>query len=440
MTDNIESNEFSIVSNWDRSFVPAGNDSERNLLIEIKAPGVKATESKRRPMNIALVIDRSGSMQGRPLEAARMAAREVVEALAETDRLSIVIFDDEVETLVEASAMDSEGKLQATRQIERISSGGTTDLSAGWFEGARCVAGSIKLMKSADHRVIVLSDGHANRGIHDPEELHQHASELAKRGVKTSAVGIGSGYSPLQLDALVEGGQGRLHDAGSGNDIIEVVTGELLELKSMSALDVAVAIECPVGVTIETMNRSRIERSHGIQSIRLGDLVASGTRSLAVRASIPAMEVGVQLPFKITVDWTDIREAPQKKRKAIHSVIEVVPVEKAASEEVDKEMLSKIALIWETGLVYQSTILNERHDFVGAGHVFEANQMYFKDLVSSLEDSEDRLNRFRLAGERVKQRWDGRSKRQVMTRSKKSMLMEKDHRRDGDKSWDDFLE
>lgn len=75
-------------------------------------------DSERRPMSIALVIDRSASMRGSPLEAARIAAREVVETLDKNDRLSIIIFDHEVDTLVEASPMDAAGKFQAIRQIE----------------------------------------------------------------------------------------------------------------------------------------------------------------------------------------------------------------------------------------------------------------------------------------------------------------------------------
>ena len=78
--------------------------------------------------------------------------------------------------------------------------------------------------------VVLLSDGHANEGIVDPSSLRSHADEMASRGVTTSAVGVGNGYSPLQLEALSEGGLGRLHDAGTPDEMIETILGELGEV------------------------------------------------------------------------------------------------------------------------------------------------------------------------------------------------------------------
>jgi uncharacterized protein YegL len=434
------SNKLSVRARWDRRLVPENESCERNLLIDITSPQSAGETRDRAPMNIALVIDRSGSMRGMQMEAARVAAREVIKALNDDDRASVVIFDNEVSTLVEASAMDRNGKQKAIRAIDGIHSRGMTNLSAGWFEGARCVATSLEHMEIADGRIIILSDGHANEGICEPEELQKHAAELAQRGIKTSAVGIGAGYSPLQLDALVEGGQGRLHDAESSEDIVNVVLGELLELQQITVTNVSAVIECPVGTTMETMSRSRIEHSTGFQSIQLGDLSSGATREIAIRVIVPATAIGVALPFRISVDWTDAMNSAIRKREAIVSTLEVVPIEKSAAEQIDVELLGKFAAIWETGLVYQSVILNERHDFEAASAVFDTSRDYYECLTSVLPDSEDRMDRFTRANDRVKSRWDGRSKRQVYARSKKTMLTERDHRTDGDKSWDEFLD
>lgn len=434
------SNDLKVTAYWDRKLVPADKNCERNLLLNIEAPRDKIKKSNRTPLSIALVIDRSGSMRGMQIEAAKTAAQEVVESLNEHDRVSIVTFDQEVETLVESTSMTTRGKRIAVEKISGIFSRGMTNLSAGWFEGARCVATSLHGMEHADGRVIVLSDGHANEGICDTEELHKHAAELAQRGIKTSAVGIGAGYSPLQLDALVEGGQGRLHDAETCEDIVNVVNGELLELKRITAADVSVAIETPVGVSMETMSRSRIEHASGFQTLKIGDLGEGKKRSIAIKVMVPSTPSGTKLPFKITADWTDMTDSAVQKRETTNTLLEVVPRGEAMTEIADTEILGAFATIWETGLVYQSLIHNERHDYTAATSVFDSNRDYFEGLVSELDDSNERLGRFIRATDRVKNRWDGRSKRQVFARSKKSMLMEKDHRSDGDMSWDKFID
>ena len=218
--------KIQVQARWDKDVIPAGESSTRHLLLEVIAPEQEETGLEKSPVNLALVIDRSGSMGHGSLEAACQAARSIAESLEETDRLSIVTFDHQAEVLLEALAMDAEGRRLATEGISRIHTGGCTDLSRGWFEGARCVANLIDTGEASEGRVLILSDGHANEGICDPVALLEHAREMAQRGVMTSAVGIGAGYSPLQLDALAEGGRGRLHDAESPQDIVDVVTGE----------------------------------------------------------------------------------------------------------------------------------------------------------------------------------------------------------------------
>lgn len=183
-------------------------------MAEIQADQKKiAGSASRVPLNLALVIDASGSMEGPPLAAATQAAVGVTKSLEEEDRLSIVSFASEMIVHLEATAMDSRGKAQAKSVLKELATRGSTNLAAGWTFGCECVAKEMASRGLASGRVILLSDGHANEGIVDPLQLREIADNLRRRGVFTSTVGIGDGYSEDQLQVIAEHGGGRLHDA-----------------------------------------------------------------------------------------------------------------------------------------------------------------------------------------------------------------------------------
>ena len=169
--------------------------SMRYLSCTVKTPEVKQEQSQDQHLNLALVIDASGSMQGYPLQAACNTAIELVKMLHSGDYLSIVSFANDFITHLDSTRMDEEGKWEAERRILQIASRGATDLAGGWFEGARLLTGVMEEDPSLSNHIILLSDGHANRGILEPDILATHAGEMRDRGIYTTTVGIGDDYS-----------------------------------------------------------------------------------------------------------------------------------------------------------------------------------------------------------------------------------------------------
>ena len=437
MTDN---KQLAIEARWDRDLVPAGMSCQRNLLLEIMAPPASEDPEPGQPVNLSLVIDRSSSMSRFRLDAAKSAAAGIIERLGNRDRLSLVTFDDVVETLVDGIAMDETGKREAFYLLEQVFARGTTDLGAGWFEGARCAASLLESGKFSDGNVLILSDGQANRGICDPEKLQLHANELSGRGIKTSAIGIGEGYSPLQLDALAEGGGGRLHDAESTDDIIEVVQGELGELHNLTARDVHLTIECPEGINLELLTRSKVIHEGNRYSVRIGDLGADAKSPVAIRADVPAFKNMEFLPFKIEIEWLRSSKQQIPGRVSIDTPLRVVPTAEAEAQVADGEIVEHVATLWESVLAYRSIRMNERRDFAGANGLYEQTLDSYRDLVSPLDDAEERLSRVMNTRAKVSRQWDGRTKRQAYTLSKKSIMAERDLRRKVQGDWHDYLD
>jgi len=116
----------------------AGHDNELDVLVRVQAPDAPAEQPQRNPLHLALVIDRSGSMSGQPLDEAKRCAEFVLDGLQATDRLSVVVYDDHVQTLVPTTTLHD--KEFARRAIRGIDSGGSTDLHGGWFQGAETLA------------------------------------------------------------------------------------------------------------------------------------------------------------------------------------------------------------------------------------------------------------------------------------------------------------
>jgi Ca-activated chloride channel family protein len=92
------------------------------------------------PVNVALVIDRSGSMGGQKIRLARDAATQAIRMLRQEDRFSVVVYDDIADVLVASTQATAEAREEAIRRIEGVESRGSTDLGSGWLKGCEQVA------------------------------------------------------------------------------------------------------------------------------------------------------------------------------------------------------------------------------------------------------------------------------------------------------------
>ena len=434
MTDKTD---IKIETRWDKDVVPADKAKKRGLLIDIVGIGEKRSE--RRPINLSLVIDRSGSMNGGKIEAAKEAAKGVVERLGEEDVLSVVDFDSEISTLVNGIRLTRDGKREAIDAINRLHARGTTNLAGGWLEGATRAAQAMDKMDFKTGHVVLLSDGHANVGIEDPATLQAHADEMASRGVTTSTVGVGNDYSPLQLEALSEGGLGRLHDAATPEDMIETILGELGEVVSVVATDVKVSLRWSRALRTELLADYRTTYEGNAMTVRLGQLLGGARRALPLMIDVPALPMGEVMKVKIAVTGKhpDSGDAIQMVTSTA-KLVAVSPAESLAVDR-DRDVAERIARLWESTMGLDAMRLNERGDFIAASsRVREAGADLALYAAGTAVEGSIRHN-LRAAEQKVSRKWDGRSKRESMTAAKKFSKGEQDHRSDPKGDWSDHL-
>ena len=433
-------NNINLKLSWDKDVIPAKIKTERSLLIELQANNSSKIEKKeRQAVNLALVIDRSGSMQGSPIEAAKSAAIQIAEKLNSQDRLSIVTFDSEIDTLFSNVQMNEQGSSYAKALIREVYARGSTNLSGGWFEGAKCVTKAIDEGTFKNGFVMVLSDGMANQGIENPNELHMHASELASRGIQTSSIGIGAHYSPLQLDALAEGGRGRLHHTETDDDIIDVVLGELGEIGNTVAKNIKLNIHHPESVELKCLSKMKFIRSGNYFQINVGNLQLGQIKSIALLSSINKYTEGSEVTFESHITWEDIETGEVHESAVTTSTLKVVSVDESERVSIDNEVVKKVADIWEASIAYESIIFNEQNQFERASSLYDDNSIAFGYMVDSLEDSNARINRFNSAQKKVSKIWQGRSKRDAYSSIKKCVMSEPDLRQGDSGRWHDEL-
>jgi Ca-activated chloride channel family protein len=261
---------------WDRPYLPAGGAEKVYLLIE--ARGNSPVRADRSPMNLSLVLDRSGSMSGAPLEYSKKACCFVADQLSESDRLSLVMFDDRVQTVVEPTRMaHKEGMKQ---RIAAIVPGGSTNLSGGLMEGALHVRNHVQA--GAANRVILLSDGHANQGITDQRKLAAIAKEYAAAGVSVTAMGVGDGFDEELMEAISENGGGNFYYIRTPDQIPAIFQEELDGLLSVVAQNMK--------LTIQTTERSQVTRVFGYpkegSTIHIGDLADQEVKSILIEMTL----------------------------------------------------------------------------------------------------------------------------------------------------------
>jgi len=284
------SNHLKLVITPRRHGLARGRDNVVEALIRFQAGAQPAERAgrPRLPLNIALVIDRSGSMQGRPLTEACKAAGVVVNRLSHQDRCSVVVYDQDVQTLVPLTPATDRDRFHAA--LRHVHAGGSTDLHGGWLEGASALAPATR--EGAVSRVILLSDGQANAGLTDPAGICNHVERLAAAGVTTSTLGLGNSFNEALMTDMARSGRGRAHYGRTAEDLMGPLTEELDLLDALAARRIACRIKPSSDVRLEVLNTAaaRHDGTHPMP-----DVAWESEAVIAVRLSLPA---------RMTVDET----------------------------------------------------------------------------------------------------------------------------------------
>lgn len=287
-----------------RPGLATGKDNVIDVLVRIQAlERPEGLAARPRPdLNIALVIDRSGSMSGAPLEEAKKAASFVINHLSARDRCAIVVYDDRANLLVPARHVDDKEAFH--RVIRSIHSGGSTDLHMGWLTGAEALAPFAS--PSSISRVILLSDGNANAGETNAASIAAQVRRLADAGVTTSTLGLGVHFNEALMTEIALAGNGRAYYGDTAEDLMAPFREEFALLDAIAAHKVSCLLKPVPGVQMDVLN------SYGRDAqgrIVLPDIAWGSEAVIAVRLSVPASMVAAASVVELlsaSVAFTDL--------------------------------------------------------------------------------------------------------------------------------------
>ncbi|HAD03250.1 MAG: hypothetical protein A2091_08280 [Desulfuromonadales bacterium GWD2_61_12] len=224
----------------DRPQLPAGSPQTAVIKVALDAPA-RPGDGERPPINLTLVLDRSGSMAGEKLERARAAVIEALRRLGPRDIFALVTYDHSVETVVPAQPASNSEWIEG--RIRGIAAGGNTALFAGVSQGAAEVRKH--LAGPYIHRIILLSDGLANVGPSTPDDLGRLGGALLKEGISVTTVGVGTDFNEDLMTRLAARSDGNHYFVAESRDLSRIFASELGDVLSVVARKVIIEIECP---------------------------------------------------------------------------------------------------------------------------------------------------------------------------------------------------
>ena len=260
-----------------------GPDGKLVLRALLRVEGQAPEDASRIPLNLSIVLDRSGSMEGAKLQAAREAAALLVRRLRPEDLVSVVAYDDQVVVVAEPGTGDAQKDLPRT--LQAIGAGGSTNLSGGWLRGRELVARN--RVAEGVSRVLLLTDGLANVGITDPDALAGLCLEAARKGVSTTTVGFGEGFDERLLRAMADAGGGSTYYIERVDQATGIFEEELEGLLSLTAQNVSVEVRVADAVELAAVHHSYPRSSlDGGLRLEMGDLYAREPRVLLLELAL----------------------------------------------------------------------------------------------------------------------------------------------------------
>lgn len=254
------------------------------VLLDLEAPPAAAGVARPKA-SFQVVLDRSGSMSGAPLEGAKKALAALIRQLDPGDNFGLVTFDDTAQVAVPAGPLTD--KEAVIRQIQAVRSGGSTDLSAGYLRALR----EIRRVTTAGATALVISDGHVNAGIRDVDEFAAVTSQAYAQGVVTSTLGYGRGYDETLLSAIARSGSGNHTFADNPDSAGTAIASEVDGLlnKAVQGLSLAVRFEPSVQLLRLYNDLPAHQIGDGLIMIELGDLFAQESRKVLLKFKVPGM-------------------------------------------------------------------------------------------------------------------------------------------------------
>ncbi|UCF31714.1 MAG: VWA domain-containing protein [bacterium] len=319
-----------------------------DLQIRIIAPDGEPVND-RPPLNLSLVIDKSGSMadEGK-IDHVRMAAHRLVERMGGDDYLSLVTYDNDVRVLTRPRPVADRHYFH--HLIDGIHPGGRTYLSGGLEEGYRQAKKARR--RGYINRVLLLSDGLANVGVTDRRQLTRRAGGMYEDGISISTFGVGYQFDEDLMTRVARGGGGSYYYISDPGDILAALNREFTLAARTVATEVEIVIRLLGGCRFDSVIGHSFDREGDSVIIRLGDLSAGERRTLMAKLRVSAEQTGEIPVADVSLRYRDPASGGIRSNRTTPVLLEVVRDADEYSRGFDRDVV-------ETRTVMESSVRAE---------------------------------------------------------------------------------
>jgi Ca-activated chloride channel family protein len=282
-----------------RKYALAQSIAREGLLTIIRAV---QTAAGRAPLNLCLVLDRSGSMEGAPFEFAKQACTYLVDQLTEQDVLSIVTFSDTVDVVMPMRKIVN--KQLVKDHIMRLTVGDTTNIYDALVVGTQ-QATSVNLPGYQTH-LILLTDGEPTVGIKDFSTIVSVAARAKEFGFHITALGFGPDYNEELLAGIARRSGGKYYYIDQPQRIPEVFQQELVRLMTVVARNLKLEVQLARWVQVRQAFGGELQLQGRTATLSLVDVERGSVLNPLLELEFPNHPAGVYRIAKLTLRWEDV--------------------------------------------------------------------------------------------------------------------------------------
>ncbi|WP_374713312.1 vWA domain-containing protein [Symbiobacterium terraclitae] len=330
------------------------------LLVTITAPPA-GDAGGRPPLNLAAVVDRSGSMHGAKLHFTKQALRFLVDQVGHADRLAVVTYDDEVTVPLPSQPVAQKDALKA--MLSGIAAGGSTNLSGGLATGMQQIRSHAG--PGVVSRVLLMTDGLANVGVTEPETLVGWARAWREKGLGLSTMGVGADFNEDLLVALAEAGGGNFHYIEDPDKIPEMFRRELQGLLEVAVQGLQLRVEVEPGVAVTDVVGYRPQGNPQRVQVVLPDLYGGEAKSVLFRLAVAAPPADGRLG-RVVLGYLPATPGGEPSTVSAEVALSVTDDPARLSEPPDEAVMRQVRLSQASTAWDEAVELADRGDLQGA--------------------------------------------------------------------------
>jgi|ERR1044071_416326 Ca-activated chloride channel family protein len=365
----------------ERAKLIAGREQTVDVLIRITPPEVDTGINKRPKLNLSLVLDRSGSMQGEKMTRACEATAYCIDQLLPADRLSVVIFDNLIEVLIPSQL--AENKAQLKGLLQEVYARNSTALHEAWVRGGMQV--SEHLTDGAVNRVVLITDGLANEGLTNVDSIVSQVRGLADRNVSTSTIGIGDDFNEDLLIPMASAGGGNSWHVKTADDMQRIFAVELEGLIAQVAHTVTLGVVPADGVRLaDVLNDFEMGETG---RYKLPNLQAGSPIDVVVQLRVPEQTEGTKLRLlDLRLGYTPQEMKAAEVAKQVFEV-EFASEQAVAALPVNHEVAKAVQMLMNARARAEAVRRMDAGDYVGSQRVLRqavaASHVAFAPMADS---------------------------------------------------------